>query len=316
MESGKIKLESIQFNLHELIEMLIELMHPKAEEKNLKLIAEIENGIPETLIGDPTRLNQILINLVGNAIKFTNSGEVRINISTLKKTGNKIELKFGVKDTGIGIPEKSLTKIFESFTQAANDTARKYGGTGLGLSITKQLVELQGGRISVTSKVQEGSLFEFNLSFILQEEHANKNSLTTHEHNNNKFPLKNLKILVVEDNPFNQILVTKILEQWQCEIDIADNGIIAINKVTNKKFDIVLMDIQLPEMDGYETTNFIRHKLDNTKCNIPIIAMTAHAFTDEIQKCVNAGMNDYISKPFNENALYDKILKTLEMNRV
>lgn len=315
LESGKVTFENIRFKLHELINMLVNLMHPKALEKNIKLTSEIDKDIPAILIGDPTRLNQILINLVGNAIKFTNSGEVKIYISTLKKTAKGIELKFSVTDTGIGIPEESLSKIFESFTQAANDTARRFGGTGLGLSITKQLIELQGGKIAVTSKVKQGSKFEFNLNFIQESKTENKNLNVTNDHGN-EFPLKNVKILVVEDNSFNQILVEKLLERWQCEVEIADNGIIAIDKIKQHNFDIILMDIQLPEMDGYETTRFIRNEMESPKCNIPIIAMTAHAFADEIQKCVNEGMNDYISKPFNESTLYDKILHAVEVSKV
>lgn len=314
LESGKITFENIRFRLPELINMLVNLMHPKALEKQLKLTAEIEKDVPAILIGDPTRLNQILINLIGNAIKFTNSGEVKISVSIVKRTGNKIELKFRVKDTGIGIPKESLSKIFESFTQAANDTARKYGGTGLGLSITKQLIELQGGEISVTSALREGSVFEFNLSFGYDDESEKSNSLMPKEHGG-QYPLKNVKVLVVEDNSFNQILVVKILENWKCEVDVADNGKIAIDKVKNKEFDIILMDIQLPEMDGYETTSFIRNKLEAPKCNIPIIAMTAHAFATELQKCLNGKMNDYISKPFEESKLYDKIMNALQTSK-
>lgn len=314
LESGKVTFESIRFNVYELVSMLMDLMQPKAIERSIKLRTIIHKDIPETLIGDPTRLNQILINLVGNAIKFTNEGEVNLSISVLKKTRAGIELKFEVQDTGIGIPEESISRIFESFTQAANDTARKYGGTGLGLSITKQLVELQGGRIYVNSKVGEGSTFTFNLSFILEGVLWNKETGVM-ENQKDKFPLKDVRVLVVEDNSFNQLLVTKILENWQCEIDVADNGIIALDKVRQKEFDVILMDIQLPEMDGYETTHFIRNKLEYPKCNIPIIAMTAHAFADEVQKCMNEKMNDYISKPFNENKLYDKILNAVELNK-
>lgn len=315
IESGKITFESIKFKLHEVVVMLVNLMNPKALEKNIKITTEIADGIPAILIGDPTRLNQILINLVGNAIKFTNSGEVRIIVSVLKQMNDKIELKFGVKDTGIGIPSDSLSKIFESFTQASNDTARKYGGTGLGLSITKQLIELQGGKISVKSKLKEGSIFEFNLSFDLDTKTGGKHALIS-KSNGNKFPLKDVRVLVVEDNSYNQILVSKILKNWQCEVDVADNGKIAIEKVKSKMFDLILMDIQLPEMDGYETTSYIRDNLEIPKCNTPIIAMTAHAFANEIEKCMSRKMNDYISKPFDEKKLYDKMLNALEQNKV
>jgi len=311
--SGKINFESIRFKLGKLINMLAELMRLKANEKNIRLTIEIDENIPENIIGDPTRLNQILMNLVGNAIKFTNSGEVKIIVSLLKRTENNLELNFKVKDTGIGIPQESIDRIFESFTQAANDTSRKYGGTGLGLSITKQLIELQGGKISVKSKLNEGSVFEFALKFKPAIQH-DKAKLVAPESLNGKFPLDGVKVLLVEDNSFNQLLATKILENWHCAVDIADTGIIAIEKAEKNNFDVILMDIQLPGMDGYETTNFIRNKIAAPKCDVPIIAMTAHAFANEVEKCLKSKMNDYISKPFDENMLYDKMLHVLHLN--
>ncbi|HWY10614.1 MAG TPA: response regulator [Bacteroidia bacterium] len=314
LESGKVTFENIRFKLPELVLTLIEMMHPKAIEKNINLELEIDEDIPQTLVGDPTRLNQILINLVGNAIKFTNKGEVKITVSVVNETENKIGLKFGVKDTGIGIPEESLNKIFESFTQAANDTSRKYGGTGLGLSITRQLIELQGGTIWVSSTLNKGSLFEFKLNFWKDLRHNNLNH-SAPKYNLDQFPLKGVKVLVVEDNTFNQILASKILENWQCVVEIAENGKIAIEKVKKNNFDIILMDIQLPEMDGYETTNFIRNKIAPPKSKVPIIAMTAHAFSNEADKCFKAKMNDYISKPFDENKLFNKILAVLQLNK-
>ncbi len=315
LESGKITFENIKFKLFELINMLVELMRPKATEKNIKLLVEIDENIPKSVVGDPTRLNQILINLVGNAIKFTNTGEVKIMVSLINQIEDKIELTFGVQDTGIGIGQENLERIFDSFTQEANDTARKYGGTGLGLSITKQLVELQGGKIAVTSKVNEGSLFTFTLSFkqAIQSESKSTSVLCSYK---DKFPLKGLKVLLVEDNFFNQMLATKILENWFCEVIIAENGIIALEKVEAHDFDIILMDIQLPEMDGYETTHFIRNKITPPKCDTPIIAMTAHAFADEVDKCLKAKMNDYISKPFDENKLLEKIIDVLKLNPI
>lgn len=315
LESGKITFENIKFKLFELIHMLVELMRPKAIEKNIKLLVEIEKDIPESVVGDPTRLNQILINLVGNAIKFTNSGQVKIIVSLTNLIEDQIELKFGVQDTGIGIGQENLERIFDSFTQEANDTARKYGGTGLGLSITKQLIELQGGKISVNSRVGEGSLFTFSLNFkqAIQHDYMNSSVLCSCK---DEFPLEGVKVLLVEDNFFNKMLATKILKNWRCEVEVADNGIVAIEKVEKHNFDIILMDIQLPEMDGYETTHFIRHKTAFPKCDTPIIAMTAHAFADEVEKCINAKMNDYISKPFDENKLFVKILDVLKLNTI
>ena len=315
LESGKITFENIQFKLFELIHMLVELMRPKASEKNIKLLIEIDKNIPESVVGDPTRLNQILINLVGNAIKFTNSGEVKIMVSFINQIEDQIELNFGVQDTGIGIGQENLERIFDSFTQEANDTARKYGGTGLGLSITKQLIELQGGEISVKSRVGEGSLFTFTLNFKQTIQHDHKNTSVTCSYKD-KLPLKGVKVLLVEDNFFNQMLASKILENWHCKVEIAENGIIALEKVEKNNFDVILMDIQLPEIDGYETTHFIRNKTVSPKCDTPIIAMTAHAFADEVEKCLKAKMNDYISKPFDENKLFTKIIEVLKLNAV
>ena len=225
-----------------------------------------------------------------------------------------MEISFGVKDTGIGILEENLSKIFDSFTQASNDTSRKYGGTGLGLSITKQLIELQGGKISVVSKLNEGSFFKFGLTFKNDNLSDATNTLNSTS-KKDKFPLKGIHVLIVEDNTYNQILAKKILENWQCNVDIAENGKIAIEKVLNNNYDIILMDIQLPEMDGYETTHYIRNETAPPKCNLPIVAMTAHAFASELEKCHNAKMNDYISKPFDENKLYEKMLDVLDLKK-
>jgi len=311
LESGKITFESIGFRLPQLVAMFVELVLPRAVEKNIKLSTAIDKKIPESIVGDPTRLNQILINLVGNAIKFTTKGEVKLTITLTEETQDEIELEFAVSDTGIGIPEESMNKIFESFTQASNDTTRKYGGTGLGLSITRQLVELQGGKIAVKSKVGQGSVFSFRLKFKKDEGKETALSYDTKE-NLEKLPLDGVRVLLVEDNSFNQILAAKILENWHCDVELADNGLIAIEKAEKLNFDVILMDIQLPEMDGYEATSYIRNKISLPKRNTPIIAMTAHAFANERDKCLKAGMNDYISKPFDENKLYSKIISVLQ----
>jgi len=310
LESGKISIENIPFKLSHLVATVIDLMLPKAVEKGIKVSSAISKNIPDVLLGDPTRLNQILLNLVGNAIKFTNDGGVRISVKPMNETKEEVSLRFSVSDTGIGIPPGSIDKIFEGFTQATNETTRKYGGTGLGLTITKQLIELQGGEISVTSKVGSGSTFIFWLKFrkslLASLEPVQEDKLTI-----SKFPLAKVKVLLVEDNMFNQMLAAKILENWHCEVDIAENGLIAIKKVESKDFDLVLMDIQLPEMDGYQATQYIRTKMSAPKSDIPIIAMTAHAFAEEIEKCRKYGMDDYISKPFDENKLYSKIVRVL-----
>jgi PAS domain S-box-containing protein len=311
LESGKIVIEKIPFKITQLVSTVIDLMLPKASEKNIKLSSSIDKNVPEVLLGDPTRLNQILINLIGNAIKFTGSGGVKINVLLVSEKEEDVGLHFSVTDTGIGIPDESMEKIFEGFTQASNDTTRKYGGTGLGLTITKQLVELQGGTISVSSKVNKGSTFIFRLTF---KRAAVQRAVNVSREKNEgvKFPLEKTRVLLVEDNIFNQMLAAKILENWHCVVDTAENGLVAIEKVQTEEFDLVLMDIQLPEMDGYQATSYIRNKIPAPKSNVPIIAMTAHAFVEEIDKCKRYGMNDYISKPFDENRLQEKIIKVMQ----
>jgi CheY-like chemotaxis protein len=314
IESGKITFEQTEFDLRHLISTLTELMLPKSMEKNIKISTKIDKRIHNQLIGDPTRLNQIFSNLVDNAIKFTEKGGVKITADFVSEDSDNIELKFSVTDTGIGIPKDKLNYIFEGFTQATNDTNRKYGGTGLGLTIVKQLVELQGGEISVNSKIGSGTSFIFNLKFkktlpaeALKNNSSGKKAELSH--------IEKLNILLVEDNLLNQILAKKVLTNWKWNVDVADNGLIAVQKVKNASYDIVLMDIQMPEMDGYEATRQIRKKTNPSKRNIPIIAITAHAISGEAEKCYNAGMNDYITKPFDEKVLYEKIITVCKKNK-
>ncbi|MES2140583.1 MAG: response regulator [Bacteroidota bacterium] len=314
IESGKLEFEKINFRLSQLVSTVIELMLPRSVEKNIRLSSKIDPNISDHLVGDPTRLNQILLNLVGNGIKFTNQGEVKIIVELQSNVDGIEELKFSVVDSGIGIPEDKLKTLFKAFTQVSNETTRKYGGTGLGLVIAKQLVELQGGTISVQSKVGEGSTFSFYLKFKKGNAHgsANKNG-------NENFEIKELeglKVLLVEDNLLNQILAKKVLTDWKLNVETAENGLIAIDKLQKNDFDLVLMDIQMPEMDGYDTTHFIREKLHSPKSDIPIIAMTAHALTGEAEKCINAGMDDYISKPFDSKVLYYKIVSVVKKGRL
>jgi len=305
--SGKITFEQIEFDLRHLISTLTELMLPKSMEKNIRISTKIDKRIPVQLIGDPTRLNQIFLNLVGNAIKFTEKGGVTVIADFISESEEEIELKFFVNDTGIGIPGDKLDYVFEGFTQATNETNRKYGGTGLGLTIVKQLVELQGGAISVKSTIGKGSSFVVSFKFkkALPAKNPGAKSFDYEE----ELPhIEKLNILLVEDNLLNQILAKKVLTNWKWNVDVADNGLIAVRKVKNVSYDIILMDIQMPEMDGYEATRRIRGFFNSHKRNIPIIAITAHAISGEAEKCCNAGMNDYISKPFDEKALYQKIL--------
>ena len=310
-QAGKLVFEQIDIRLSQAITTLIDLILPKSMQKNIRLSSKIDPRIPDYLIGDPTRLNQILLNLVSNAIKFTEEGEIKIIIELIAEQEESVELSFSVKDTGIGIPKSKLNTIFEGFTQATNDTTRKYGGTGLGLTIVKQLVEQQGGHITVESEEGEGSVFSFHLTFKKGCETKKKQ---IEEKILNRTEVDNLNVLLVEDNYLNQVLATKVLTNWNWKVDVADNGQIAVEKLQKNKYDIILMDIQMPEMDGYEATRFIRKNLSPPKSTIPIIAMTAHAISGEVERCQQVGMNDYISKPFNEDHLYSKILTVLNID--
>ncbi|MES2590562.1 MAG: ATP-binding protein [Bacteroidota bacterium] len=309
IQSGKFVFEEIEFKLSKVIGSLTELMLPKANEKNIRLVSVINSDVPEYLIGDPTRLNQIFLNLLGNSIKFTTQGEIKIMVEALSEKDDTVELKFSVIDTGIGISPDKLAMIFEEFTQESHETNRKYGGTGLGLAIAKQLVELQGGTISVQSRIGEGSVFAFNLVFVKDRKvDSSKHQIEVEEVHD----LLDISVLLVEDNILNQILAKKVLNDWKWKVEIAENGKVAIEKLNDNDFDIILMDVQMPEMDGYEATQAIRSNLASSKFNIPIVAMTAHALAGEAQKCMEAGMNDYISKPFDKKVLYSKIYSLLK----
>ncbi|MCW3070277.1 MAG: Signal transduction histidine kinase [Bacteroidetes bacterium] len=314
IQSGKFAFEQIEFRLSQVFSTFTEMMLPKSTEKNIQLLTKIDKRIPDHLIGDPTRLNQIFLNLVGNAIKFTEMGEVKVTVDLLKESEDEVELEFKVMDSGIGIPENKLATVFEGFTQASNETTRKYGGTGLGLTIVKQMVEMQGGSITVESKVGEGSVFTFSIRFKknLNPDTGRKKMVEAPEP---EFT-QELHILLVEDNSLNQILAKKVLTDWHWKVDVADNGLIAVEKIRNNNYDVVLMDIQMPEMDGYEATRRVRKTFEEPRCHVPIIAMTAHALTGEAEKCLNVGMDDYISKPFDKKMLYSKIISAINKNYV
>jgi signal transduction histidine kinase/CheY-like chemotaxis protein len=306
IESGKIVLEKVNIHLDKLCHSLIETLQLRIAEKHLEVGYFIDDRIPAVLLGDPVRLNQILLNLLTNAIKFTDQGSVFLKIQLLEETAEGVHLHFEVKDTGIGIPQDKLKIIFDSFSQATDQTTRKYGGTGLGLSIVKQLVELQGGSVAVESRPQEGSTFSVYLSF-------GKGTGTQHVQARNVSVLNtmpnNLSILLLEDNPINQILAVNTLQKWMPDIhiDVAADGKEGISKLKEKNYDLMLVDIQMPEMDGYETTRYIRTHMDVSKKNIPIIALTAGALKEDEQKAIEAGMNDYLSKPFDIETLASKI---------
>lgn len=305
IRSGKMPIENSPFKLTQTILTTIELIHSKASEKKIKLSVHIDENIPDHLMGDSARLSQVVLNLTANAIKFTSKGEVIVNAKLLSDEKDEVGIELMVKDTGIGIPKDKLATIFDAFTQANNDTARKYGGTGLGLSIVKQLASLQNGSVTVTSEEGKGACFYFKIKY--KKAPASIDSYST----SLDVPIrevKKLNILLVEDNTMNQLLAMKVLSDWGWHVDMVENGIEAIEKLSQKNFDIILMDIQMPEMDGYEATRQIRNKFSEPKCNIPIMAMTAHVMPSEEEKCYKAGMNGYISKPFDTQTLYAKIV--------
>ncbi len=301
VDAGKMTFEQTPFKMASSISAMLHLFETKIQEKNLELIKEYDNRIPEVLSGDPVRLHQIILNLVSNAVKFTNKGKITVSVRLLTEDEEKVSIEFAVKDTGIGIPENKMDKIFENFQQASSGTSRIYGGTGLGLAIVKQLVEPQGGHITVTSKVDEGSTFSFVLHFQKTKAAAEAEILLA-------VPdtiVKNIKVLVVEDMALNQLLMKTLLDDFGFERDIAGNGKIAIEKLETQSYDIILMDLQMPEMNGFEATEYIRKTM---KSDIPIIALTADVTTVDLAKCKAVGMNDYIAKPVDERLLYSKII--------
>lgn len=301
VDAGKMVFENIPFKLESSISSMIHLFETKIEEKNLKLVKKYDPKIPEVLLGDPVRLHQIILNLVSNAVKFTNSGKITIATRLLKEDDEIVSIEFRVTDTGIGIAKNKISSIFENFQQASSGTSRLYGGTGLGLAIVKQLVEAQKGTILVKSKIDEGSTFTFTLAF----KKTNKLAESDIELLELDTELKNIKVLVVEDMALNQLLMKTLLDDFGFERDIAANGKIAIEKLAEKDYDIILMDLQMPEMNGFEATEYIRNKMNS---NIPIIALTADVTTVDLAKCKSVGMNDYIAKPVDEQVLYSKII--------
>ncbi len=305
VEAGKMTFEHTAFQLEASITAMLHLFETKIQEKNLQLITLYDKRIPAQVIGDSVRLHQIILNLVSNAVKFTTFGKITVRISLVKEEKDKLIIEFSVEDTGIGIASNKLTSIFENFQQASSGTSRLYGGTGLGLAIVKQLVEPQGGQIKVKSKLGIGTTFSFTLPFnkvtISAEPLATVSETDTQT--------KNIKILVVEDIALNQLLMKTLLDDFGFENEMASNGKIAIEKLQEKFYDIILMDLQMPEMNGFEATEFIRTKLN---LQIPIIALTADVTTVDLEKCTAVGMNDYLAKPIDERLLYSKIIKLVK----
>lgn len=303
IEAGKITFERIEFDLQELFKGLNDVFAHKAVEKSLKLVFEIDQMLPKRLIGDSVKLTQILINLIGNAFKFTHNGYIRIYCKLQKKKGRKIRMMIRVEDTGIGIAKSKQHEIFETFTQANASTTRKYGGTGLGLAITRKLIELQGGKIGVESEEGVGTTFSFELDMDIGSEVEKPK---TAEPVFDDSSLKELRILVVEDVAVNRFLMKQIFKRKDISPDFAENGKIAIEILAQKEYDIVLMDLHMPVMDGKQATRFIRD-VNSPILNhhIPIIALTADAFQETRKEVIELGMDGFLSKPVEIDQLYN-----------
>ena len=308
IEAGKLSMESIPFQLDEVMSDLSTMLAIKAEEKALKLLINFPEKVPRLLVGDPLRLGQVLINLGNNAIKFTEQGEVSITVAVEKETPKKVRLLFLLQDTGIGMTPKQVENLFQAFTQGDVSTTRKYGGTGLGLTICQHLVSMMNGQIWVDSTLGIGSTFQFTATFTLQTDAEKEtsnilvSSKKTVDLNSLLTKIAGAKILLVEDNNINQQVAQEMLEAVGVEVHIAANGILAIEMVEKSNYDLVLMDIQMPEMDGYEATKRIRHQPKFK--NLPIVAMTANAMIGDREKCLLVGMNDHIAKPIDRKIFY------------
>ncbi len=315
IDAGKMELERVPFIVRNLLGNLEEIMKFKSDEKNLSFEIEIDPDIPECIVGDPVRLNQILINLTGNAIKFTELGDVKIICRQISRHNNISTISFSVKDSGVGIAPDKIDGIFESFSQADKATTRKFGGTGLGLSISKRLTDLHHGKIYAESELGKGSEFFVVLPFEIgnpAEAIDNKTDIEIDELTLSSV----LNILLVEDNLFNQMVAIDSIESYfpNAQIDVAENGKIALEKLNEKNYTLILMDVQMPVMDGYETTREIRKLQDAEKSRIPIVAMTASVIKSEVDKCYENGMTDFISKPFESEDLMQKITKYAQSN--
>lgn len=313
--AGEIVLEKIEFDLIARLSSILQIFHVSAKDKKLSLLFDNQIGSHFAVIGDPTRFTQILNNLLSNAIKFTPAGGIELFAGIEDETEEEVVLHFYVKDSGIGIDENNLIKIFQPFTQAYAETTRKYGGTGLGLAITQNLIELQQGQIWVESKPKKGSTFHFTITYSKPSRFMNPTSSLTAKPTRVKNQLGKLKVLLAEDNDINQLLAKSILQHWGFETKVAYNGNEALQLLLKEPFDLVLMDIQMPEKSGIEAALEIRRLSDPAKSQVPIIALTANALKGEEIKYFAAGMNDYLAKPFSEHELYTVITRVYQSKR-
>ena len=310
IEAGKLSFENIPFDFKQIVKDIVVLHSLKSEQQGVMLTQAIDSSLPDSLMGDPTRIRQIIVNLVSNALKFTREGEVKVSVDVLKNTEENVELKITVSDTGIGIPQEALDTLFNAFTQADGSTTRKYGGTGLGLAIVSQLVDMMGGTLGVESEEGKGSAFWFIASFQCSDEAVE--TVEQSESNSEQLQL-DAKVLLVEDNQINQMVAMKMLQKVGLKAVLANNGVEALEKLKEQSFDLVLMDCQMPEMDGFDATREIR-KQDIQALHdkpLPIIAMTANVMSGDRERCLEVGMDDYIGKPVQRDKLESVLRKWL-----
>ncbi len=308
IEAGRLELEEVFFDLKSTLDTAMGQIAPKIHDKGLALTCRVDREVPVSLEGDPVRLRQVLFNLLGNAIKFTEAGEIRVECGVEKDDGDTVLLHFIVSDTGIGISKEKQTDIFESFRQADGSMTRQYGGTGLGLTISRNLVELMGGKIWVESEPRVGSSFHFTARFQMQSEEW---TVPSHMETTpvpapdaiSRAEQGSLRILLVEDNDINQMMAANILRKWGHAVDVAENGSKALDRLAEDAYSLILMDVQMPVMDGLEATRAIRKREERDGGHVPIIAMTAHAMKGDRERCLESGMDDYLSKPIDPERL-------------
>lgn len=304
MDAGLLQIDKDVFDIRDAVNRVFSILHLKAHQKKIEFEPHIADDVPTLLVGDKNRLSQVLINLLGNAIKFTSEGSVRLLVSVSKETSGLTRLNFKVSDTGIGIPTDKLDTVFHRFLQADENTSQKYGGTGLGLNISRQLIEKQGGTIEVQSEPGNGTDFIFDIPFEKATEEKGMAAAATDDLQEKYSG----KILICEDSELNQRLVKALLKGKGLEVDIASNGEIALSFLKENTYDLIFMDVQMPVKNGYETTKFLRNKLE---LKTPIVALTANFMATERQKCAEVGMDDYLAKPFQKKQLFEKVEKWL-----
>jgi hypothetical protein len=314
IESGKLSFESIPFNPGRIVEQVAKTFSFQVKGKKVRIVGDVEEKIPENLIGDPYRLTQMLNNLVSNAVKFTEEGTITIAADFVDKIDeDRALIEFKVSDTGIGIPKDKLNSIFDSFTQAYTDTSRKFGGTGLGLAITKQLIEVQGGMISVDSELKKGTTFTFTIPFTIGRG-ANKELNTAKAMGEEA--LAGLNIAVAEDNKANQLVIRQVLSRWKINVILLDNGKRAVEYLEKETPDLLFMDLQMPEMNGFDAIEVIRDKNSNVlKHDLPVLALTADVFPETRDRIYSSGMNDFLLKPLDIDKLRDKLLLYAVLNK-